>query len=575
MKNEPNEQDKPEQPKDMTSAQAEQETEQNAEPGMAELLAEEERSASEAAAERRDTPFIEATVVSITKDGALVDVGAKSEALIPAEEFGGEVPFSVGDKVQVMRRPGTKEGLPRVSWRAAREQTAWVDIDKLLKERTPIKVRIKSEIRGGLLAETENGLTGFIPASQVDVRPTHDLKRWKGQTVTVYIMEADPRKNNLVLSRKQWAAEQNEKKKGETLSTLKVGDIRKGTVTGVTSFGAFVDIGGVEGLLHIGELEWAHTNKVADVLKVGDEIEVKVIRFDPEHNKISLSRKELLPHPWSDVEQRFPAGTAVKGKVTTLTDFGAFVEIAPQVEGLVHATEIAWQTGGKPQDLLKVGQEVEVKVLSVNRDKEKISLSIKRVTGNPWDTITEKYPPGTTAKVVVTSLAPFGAFARLPEGIEGLIHVSDFFWTKRVRHPEDVLKVGEEIEVKVLEYDREKEKMSFGIKQLKASPYEAYTKGAKVTGTVTKVSDAGVFVELEPEVEAYMPGSEVSSDRYEKPTELLKVGDRIEAKVILVDPKERKIQISIRQLERDLQRAAAKKYSGKTRGPALGELLDS
>jgi small subunit ribosomal protein S1 len=573
MNNESNEKNKQDQP--MTSASAEQELESGAEMGMAELLAQEERASSESAAENKSTPFIEATVVSITKDGVLVDIGAKSEALIPIEEFSGPVPFAVGDVVSVMRKPRAKDGPPRVSWKAAREQSAWVDIDKIIKERKPLQARVKSEIRGGLLAELENGLTGFIPASQVDVRPTHDLKRWKGQTVTVYIMEADARKNNLVLSRKQWMAEQNEKKKGETLSTLKVGEVRKGTVTGITSFGAFVDIGGVEGLLHIGELEWARTSKVADVLKVGDAVEVKVIRFDPESGKISLSRKELLPHPWLDVEQRFPAGSVVKGKVTTLTDFGAFVELAPRIEGLVHSTEISWKTGGKPQEQLKAGDVVDVKVLSVNREKEKISLSIKRVSSNPWDEIAQKYPAGTTVKVVVTSLAPFGAFARLPEGIEGLIHVSDFYWSKRLRHPEDVLKVGDEIEVKVLEYDREKEKMSFGIKQLKPSPYELYTKGAKVNGTVTKVSDAGVFVELDAEVEAYMPGTEVSSDRFEKPTDILKVGDKIEAKVILVDLKERKIHVSIRQLERDLQRAAAKKYSGKARGPVLGELLDS
>ncbi len=541
--------------------------------GMAELLAQEE---SAGGADSQNGSFITVRVVSFNKDGALVNTGSKAEALIPKSEFGEEAPFAVGDSVQVLRDSSSRvEGYLTVSWKAARDRTSWREVQELHKNKTPIPVKVKALIKGGLTVECLSGLTGFMPASQVDVRMSRNLEKWVGQTLTAYIMEFDVRKNNLVLSRKTFVAEENAKKKAETLQHIKVGDVRQGVVTGITTFGAFVDIGGIEGLLHIGELEWAHTKKVSDVLKVGQQIDVKIIKMDPQTEKVSLSRKSLMPHPWENVEQRFPAGAVVKGKITSFTDFGVFLELAPQVEGLLHQTEISWKHETQnPKELFKVGQELEVKVLSANREKEKISLSLKRVGENPWDSLMQKYPEGSTVKVTVTSLAPFGAFARLEAGMEGLIHISDFSWAKRVRHPEDVLKPGQEIEAKVLEIDPQKEKISLGLKQLKANPFETYAKGKKVKGVVSQVNDAGAVVALEPDVEGFVPYGEVSTEKFEKVSDVLKEGQEIEGKIMLVDAKERKIHISIRQLDRDLQRAAVRKYSGNTPGPALGDLFE-
>lgn len=546
--------------------------------GMAELLAQEESAAGSTAS--AENSFLMAKVISIIEDGALVDIGEKSEALIPRDEFDKSAPFSIGETVPVMLHSKAREnGYLKVSWQAARERMAWEHVEQAFKRKLPIQAKVKSETRGGLLIECEGGLVGFIPASQVDIRPARDLKRWKGQAVSVYVMEYDPGKNNLVCSRKLWISEENQKKKSETLAGLKPEDIKKGVVTGVTSFGAFVDIGGIEGLLHIGELEWAHTNKVSDILKVGQEIEVKVIKFDPETEKLSLSRKALLPHPWEKIEERFPVGTITEGKVVSLTDFGAFVEIAPQVEGLLHASEISWESfSQKPQERLKAGQTIQVKIIHVDRKQGKISLSLKRTQASPWGALQENHPVGSAVKVAVSYLVPFGAFARMPNGIEGLIHISDFSWTKRVRHPEDVLKIGEELEVKVLEIDSENEKISFGIKQLKPNPYETYAKGNRLTVTITQVTEAGAVAEIEPGLEGFLPRSEISNEQREKieqPGSLLSVGDKVDAQVIAVDPKERKISLSIKKLEMELQRAAAKKYSAKTPRPKLGELLDS
>lgn len=541
---------------------------------MAALLAQEEASGERVFIEQG--ALTTAVVVSILEDGVLVDVGQKAEVLIPRSEFGETIPFAAGETIPVLKLSGSRGGTPRLSWRAARDQMAWQKIEEIYRNKESLNVKVKSEIRGGLLVECDNGLTGFVPASQVDVRQVKDLKRFKGQTLTVYISEYDSRKNNLVLSRRMWLAEINDKKKTETLAALQEGEVRKGVVTSLTSFGAFVDIGGVEGLLHIGELEWARTQKVSDVLKVGQQVDVKVLKFDAATGKISLSRKELLPHPWDGIEARFPVGGTVEGKVVSITDFGAFLELAPQVEGLLHSSEMTWDAfAKKPQDVLKVGEKIQVKVIHVNRAQEKISLSLKRTQESPWAKIREKYPTGSVIKVTVSYLVPFGAFARLPDGLEGLIHISDFYWSKRIRHPEDVLKVGQELDVKVLDIDADKEKISLGLKQTTPNPYEIYSRGKKVAGTVKQVTESGAVVELEHEAEGFIPRSEASTERFDKLADILAVGARVEAKVIAVDAKERKISLSVKQLDLELQRAAERKYSGKTPRPKLGELFES
>ena len=542
---------------------------------MAQLLAQHE-AASESHAIENNSILI-AKIAALSQDGVMVDIGKKKEVLIPIKEFGKSADrLVIGGTLPVLVISDGGGNRPvKVSWRAANERMAWEHAGEAQKRNLPIQARVKGEIKGGLLLECEGALTAFMPASHVDVRPLHDLKRFKGQTLSAYVVELDAKKNKLILSRKLWLSEENQKKKSETLAHLKTGDTRKGVVTGIASFGAFVDLGGIEGLLHIGELEWAHTKKVSDVLKAGQEIEVKILKFDPETEKISLSRKELLPHPWDGVESRFPAGGLVKGKVTTVTDFGAFVEIAPHVEGLLHASELSWKSmSPRPRDYVKAGQVIQVMILSVNREKEKISLSLKRLEASPWEKIVHDFPVGSKTQVTITNLVSFGAFARLPNGIEGLIHISDFSWVKRISHPRDVLKEGQETLVKILEIDPAKEKISFGIKQLKPNPYETYKKGARVSGPVTQVTAAGALVQIEPDLEGFVPAREISQEKAEQPKLSLSVGDKVEAKVILVNLKEKKIQLSIRQLEQELERAAVKKYSKSVPRPNLGELLE-
>jgi len=436
--------------------------------GMAELL--EQESAAQSS---NQNPIFMAEIVSVVKDGVLVDTGRKMEALIPMEEFGTKFPFKVGEMIPVCKVQGnSSDGHAKVSWKRAQEQIAWEEVEQALRTKTPLQAKIVLEIKGGLVVECENGLRGFLPASQIDVRPVRDLKKWMGQKITVYVMDFDAHKNNLVLSRKLWKSEEDQKKREEILTVLKVGDKREGIVRGITSYGAFIDIGGMEALLHIGELDWAHTKRVKDVLKIGQRIEVQVIAIDQESQKIALSRKTLLTHPWEKIEERFPLGSIQDGRVTHLTDFGAFVEICPNVEGLAHISEISWSSDKKkPKELLKAGQKVQVKILAIDREKEKISLSIKRAGQSPWEMFPSKYRVGSLVKVRISSLASFGAFASLPEGPEGLIHISDFSWTQKIENPKEVLKVGEIVEVKVLEIDAKKEKISFCIikKRLKRS----------------------------------------------------------------------------------------------------------
>ncbi|OGR81115.1 MAG: hypothetical protein A3I11_06815 [Elusimicrobia bacterium RIFCSPLOWO2_02_FULL_39_32] len=540
--------------------------------GMAELL--EQESAAQSS---NQNPIFMAEIVSVVKDGVLVDTGRKMEALIPMEEFGTKFPFKVGEMIPVCKVQGnSSDGHAKVSWKRAQEQIAWEEVEQALRTKTPLQAKIVLEIKGGLVVECENGLRGFLPASQIDVRPVRDLKKWMGQKITVYVMDFDAHKNNLVLSRKLWKSEEDQKKREEILTVLKVGDKREGIVRGITSYGAFIDIGGMEALLHIGELDWAHTKRVKDVLKIGQRIEVQVIAIDQESQKIALSRKTLLTHPWEKIEERFPLGSIQDGRVTHLTDFGAFVEICPNVEGLAHISEISWSSDKKkPKELLKAGQKVQVKILAIDREKEKISLSIKRAGQSPWEMFPSKYRVGSLVKVRISSLASFGAFASLPEGPEGLIHISDFSWTQKIENPKEVLKVGEIVEVKVLEIDAKKEKISFGLKQKESNPFEAIRKRSKLKGKVVSIESSGAIIDLENQLQGFIAMAELSSEKFVHPTDIIKVGEEIEAVVTDVNAKERRVYLSIKRLEHQLQRAAAEKYSKKSPGPALGQLFNS
>jgi len=389
------------------------------------------------------------------------------------------------------------------------------------------------------------------------------------------VTEANRGQRNVVLSRRKILEVGQKELRGKLFATLADGQEFEGTVSGITDFGAFVDIGGVDGLLHIGDIAWHRIKKVSDVLSVGQKVKVKVLKIDREKEKISLGMKQLAARPWDSMDERYQAGSIVAGKITSVTDFGAFVELEPGLEGLLHCSEVSWTERDQSfKKHFKPGQEIEVKIIAIDKQKEKISLSLKQLQANPWEEVKLRYPSGTRLKGVVTHLTPFGAFVKLAEGMEGLIHVADMSWTKKIRHPQDVLQVGQEIEAVVMDVNPDNEKISLSLKHLSDDPYRRYRTGAVVSGVVKRIVEFGAFIELEPNVEALVRISEMSAQRVENVSDVLAIGQQVEAKVIKCDPQERKIDVSIKKLEHERERELLKKYVNKAERPTLGQLLE-
>jgi small subunit ribosomal protein S1 len=520
--------------------------------------------------------IINVKVVSEDADGYLVDLGLKSEGLIPRDEFvGPHAPkISVGSDIQVMvLQLHTENGRPLVSYRRAQEKGAWERIVAAQNNGTPIEGVVSGTVKGGLTVDI--GIDAFLPASQADLRFIKDLSQFIGKKLQFLVTEVNREKRNVVLSRRKLLEIDQKKRRDETLSRIREGDMIEGTVTGITDFGAFIDIGGIEGLLHIGDIAWHRIDKVDSVLKAGELVTVKVLKIDTQKNKISLGLKQALPRPWDSAPEKYPAGSVLNGRVTSITDFGVFVEVEPGVEGLLHSSELYWD--GRKENLKKVftvGQQLEVKVLSVDKNKEKMSLSLKRLELNPWEEFDREHPSGSLVTGMVTHLTPFGAFVRLPENIEGLIHVGDLSWAKKIRHPQDVLKEGQEVEVTVLGVDPQNEKISLSLKHRVEDPFKKYSTGAVVKGVVLRVVDFGVFVELEPGVEALLRTADMGSLASEESKEGLHVGQTIEAKVIKSDPRERKIDISVKRCEHEQERELLKKYVNRAERPKLGDVLE-
>lgn len=518
--------------------------------------------------------IVKVKIVGEDPDGFLVDLGLKSEGVIPRSEL--ESPhapkISIGSEIPVMvLKLQTDNGRPLVSYQRAKEKEAWERIFTAHKNATPVEGVVSGKVKGGLIVDI--GIDAFLPASQIELRFVKDIDQYKGKKLEFLVTEVSREKRNVVLSRRKLLEIEQNKKRAETLSRVKEGDVVEGVVTGTTDFGAFIDIGGIEGLLHIGDIAWHRVDKVESVLKTGDRVKVKILKIDLQKNKISLGMKQIMPKPWDSAPEKYPAGSVIKGKVTSITDFGVFVEVEPGIEGLLHASEMFWD--GRKENLKKVftpGQQIEVKILSVDKDKEKMSLSLKRIQSNPWEDFAQRYSSGTKVKGTVTHLTPFGAFVRLPEGIEGLVHVGDLSWTKKVRHPQDVLKEGQEVEVMVLGVDPQNEKISLSLKHMGEDPYRKYRSGTVVKGVVQRMVDFGAFVEIEPGVEALLRTSEMGSYSTEQGT-TLKPEQTIEAKVLKSDPREHKIDISIKRLEHDQERELVKKYVNREDRPTLGDVL--
>jgi small subunit ribosomal protein S1 len=521
-------------------------------------------------------------IVQIDKDYVLVDIGYKSEGQISISEFldsQGNLTAEVGDQVDVLlERREDEDGLIILSKEKAAKIKVWDKIRDIYKNDRTIKGRIVSRIKGGMSVDI--GLQAFLPGSQIDLKPVRDFDSLINTTHEFKILKYNRRRGNIVLSRRAILEEQRAAQKKETLKTLEVGAVLDGTVKNITDYGLFVDLGGIDGLLHITDMSWGRVGHPSEMYKIGDPITVKVLNFDPETEKVSLGLKQLKPDPWTDADQKYPIGTRIKGRVVSLADYGAFVEVEEGIEGLIHISEMSWTRKIRhPSQVVKVGDEVEAEVLNIDTEAKRISLGLKQTEPNPWEVIGEKYPVGTIIQGKIKNITDFGVFIGIDEGIDGLVHISDISWTKRVKHPSEIYKKGQEVQAVVLNIDKENERFSLGIKQLAPDPWdevpEKYRPGTRITGRVTNITDFGVFVELEEGIEGLIHVSELSKDKAGNPLSRFKVDDVIQAKVINVNRIEKKIGLSVRKLEEGDEKEIYDNYLNSRRGATsnLGELL--
>jgi small subunit ribosomal protein S1 len=525
---------------------------------------------------------VQGRIIQADKDFVLVDIGYKSEGQVPIEEFtgpDGALEVTVGDTVDVMvERWEEENGAVRLSKEKASRMIVWVDIKKAYDENGIVEGAVTSRVKGGLSVDI--GVPAFLPGSQVDLRPVRDLDQLVGKTFKFKVLKYNKKRSNVVLSRRVILEKEREAQRAETLATIHEGKVMDGVVKNITEYGVFVDLGGIDGLLHITDMSWGRISHPSELFSVGDEITVKALSLDLERERVSLGLKQLAPDPWEAAEEQHPIGSHVVGKIVSLTDYGAFVELEKGVEGLIHVSEMSWTRKIRhPSQLISVGETVEAVVLNVSADKRRISLGMKQVVPNPWDVISEKYPVGTTIEGKIKNITDFGLFIGIDEGIDGLVHISDMSWTKRIKHPSEIYKKGDEVRAIVLNIDKENERFSLGVKQLEKDPWETipdrYEIGSRITGTVTNVTDFGVFVELEEGIEGLVHVSEVSREKIKTPVGRFQIGNILSAKVLNVNPKERRIGLSVKQLEVDEEHDLVSDYLDSYTGPpsSLGELL--
>ncbi|KIH76623.1 SSU ribosomal protein S1P [Geoalkalibacter ferrihydriticus] len=521
---------------------------------------------------------VKGVVVQKNPDSVVVDVGYKSEGIISLNEFvedGVAADIGVGSEFDVLFEGTDNEtGLVRLSKRKADQQKVWNG----LEEDAVVEGRILSRIKGGLSVDI--GVNAFLPGSQVDLRPVRNLEKMIGEVFKFKIIKLNKRRGNIVLSRRVLLEDERENMRGKTLENLEEGKVVEGVVKNLTDYGAFIDLGGIDGLLHITDMSWGRVNHPSDILNVGDRINVKILKFDQEKERVSLGLKQITPDPWEEASGKYPVGERVVGKVVSLTDYGAFVELEEGVEGLIHVSEMSWTKRIKhPNKILNIGDEVESLVLAVDADNRRISLGLKQVEPNPWDIIGEKFPVGTIIEGQVKNITDFGIFVGVDEGIDGLVHISDISWIKRIKHPSEVYKKGDTVKAVVLNIDRENERFSLGVKQLAADPWETipqrYRPGTIVKGQVTSVTDFGIFLEIEEGIEGLIHVSEISKEKVDSPKNFAKVGDDLEAVVLNVDMDDRKIGLSIKKISDQKEKAEVDAYLGsqKEATSSLGALL--
>ncbi|MGF1451053.1 MAG: 30S ribosomal protein S1 [Opitutales bacterium] len=527
--------------------------------------------------------IVKGTITEIRANEVIVDIGGKSEGSINALEFMDVGELTIGEDIEVLlERLEDKEGNPVLSYDKAEQKKNWEKILDDCEEGSIVSGRVRGKVKGGLVVSI--GVDAFLPASQIDIQPPKNLDQYLGQTYDFKIIKINPERRNIVVSRRELIEEQRLEKRRKLLDEVKPGDIRRGAVKNITDYGAFVDLDGLDGLLHITDMSWGRISHPSEMLKVGEEISVMIIEVDKDRERVSLGLKQTIENPWDNIERKYPVGAKVAGRVVNLVPYGAFIELEEGVEGLVHVTELSWTKRiSKPGEVLKVGEQVEAVVLGIQKDEQKISLGVRQLDVNPWDMAPHNYPVGARVRGKVRNLTTYGAFVELEEGIDGMVHVSDMSWTRKINHPSEAVKKGDEVDAIVLDVDSDNQRISLGMKQLQIDPWEEidryYKIGDVVSGTVSKLTNYGAFIELEHDIDGLVHISQVSEEHVERIKDHLQVGQEVNARVIKIDVADRRIGLSVKAAEYDPDQLAAEVAAFEKTADAgemtnLGDLLD-
>lgn len=531
----------------------------------------------------KEGSIIKGTVTEIRQIEVVVDIGGKSEGLISASEFSDLGDLQIGEEIEIyLEKLEDRDGNPVLSFDRAEQKKNWENIITKCEEGSIVQGRVKAKVKGGLIVAM--GVDAFLPASHIDIQPPKNLDQYVGQTYDYKVLKINLERKNIVLSRRELIEEQRASKRRDLLDKIQPGDVVKGVVKNITDFGAFIDLDGMDGLLHITDMSWGRISHPSEMLKQGEEIDVMIIEINREKERVSLGLKQTKSNPWESIENKYPVGARVAGKVVNLVPYGAFIEIEEGVEGLVHVTEMSWTKRiTKPSELLKVGDDVEALVLGIQKDEEKISLGIRQLDPNPWDMVVHNYPVGAHVHGKVRNITTYGAFVELEEGIDGMVHVSDMSWTRKINHPSEVLKKNDEIDALVLDVDTSSQRISLGMKQLATDPWSdidgRFRIGDVVTGVVSKITSFGAFVELQDHIDGLVHISQISEERIEKIKDVLNVEDEVTARVIKIDREERRIGLSIKAANYDEEQLAAETQTYDTMKDGgdlmnLGDILD-
>ena len=530
----------------------------------------------------KEGSVITGTIMEVRPTEVVIDFGGKAEGTIPAHEFLDLSELEIGSDIEVfLERLEDRDGNPQLSFDKAEQKKNWEKIVNTCEEGSVITGRVRSKVKGGLVVNI--GVDAFLPSSQVDIQAPKNLDQFVGQTFDFKVVKINRERKNIVVSRRELIEERRQDKKREILNDIIPGETRRGMVKNITDYGAFIDLDGLDGLLHITDMSWGRISHPSEMVKTGEEITVCIIEVDKNRERVSLGLKQLSSNPWDEIERKFPINAKVRGKVVNLVPYGAFVELEEGVEGLVHVTEMSWTKRiTKPGEVLSVGDEVDAVVLGIQKDDQKISLGLRQLDVNPWDMATHNYPPGARVRGKIRNLTSYGAFVELEEGIDGMVHVSDMSWTRKINHPSEMVKKGDEVDAIVLEVSIENQRISLGMKQLTDDPWEnidrLYRMGDVVKGKVARVAGYGAFIELENDIDGLVHISQISEERVEKVKDHLKEGDEVSARVIKIDREERRIGLSIKAADYD-EDALAKEVatyddSGEDLTTSLGDLLD-